>query len=255
MVRGRRRHGARRRHEPRPDDDRVRRLNRPPDNGRDRRGDGLGRRSGLRRRGQRGGRLRRRLRGDYHRGSLDRLRGRRLSDGGCGGCRRLREPSGGSSRQQRQRVHVPLCIARRAQAEVHVRLRVVCDAARPDSSDDRPFLHRRTARHGDRPEMEKSRCVSGRGLDRHGLPAGRHGAREGDDSSRRSHDLGPSRRAEIEPSVLAARIRMRAVEIERPQDRTAHGPRPRLRRGDRQSESNENTDSEPPHRIPPCCQF
>ena len=213
----------------------------------DGRGHDLRRRCGLclrcnggRRSGPRSGRgLRDDRRGS--RGLLSRSRldlGRRLDGRG-------RDGTGG---QERQRVDVSLLLRRHADAEVDVGLRQLDGAAGPDSADDGALAHDRAPRDPDRPEMDKRRRVTERRLDRNGLAAGRHRAREGDDSPRRRDDLRPRGSAQVDPAVLSACVRMRTVEGERSQHRAVDRPCPGLRRRDRQPKGTQDQHhSESPH--------
>jgi hypothetical protein len=124
---------------------------------------------------------------------------------------------------------------------------VVGHAARTDSSNDCSFRDARASRYADRAKMKEGSRVAGGCLNRDRLAAGRHRARERHNTARRRNDRGSPGGAEIEPTMLAAGVRVRTVERERPEDRPVDGPRPRLGGRNGQSESNENNDSEPPH--------
>jgi hypothetical protein len=151
----------------------------------------------------------------HRRGSL-RLRRfscRRGSDL-CDRRRARRRPPAG--RQQGQGIDVALRIARHAHAEVHVRLRQFDDTARADRSHHRRFSHERAARHPDRPEVDERRRVTGRRLDRHRLPAGRHRPGKGHHTLRGGEHRAAARRAKVDAAVLAACVRVRVVERKRP---------------------------------------
>jgi hypothetical protein len=164
-------------------------------------------------------RIRRRGRGGRRRpgcgcwdGRLDRSRrcGRR-GDHLCGrrDSRRWRRRT---DREQGHGIDVSLRVARGSYAEVDVRVGVFDHAARSDRSDHGALTNRRAASHGDGAEMYERQRVAGRRLDRHGLPARRDGAGEGDDSRSgcRHHTAG--RRPEVDATVLSGRIRVGAVE-------------------------------------------
>jgi hypothetical protein len=169
---------------------------------------------------------------------------------------RARVAGGGNARrQQGQRIDIPLRIARRARAEVDVRLRQIDHAARPDRPDDRAFRHDRTAHHRDRPEVHERGGVAERRLDRHRLAAGRHRPCERDHSLRRGAHRAAARSAEIDAAMLAACVGMRVVEHKRPQHRTVDGPRPSAGIGDRERTRADDQDRKSPHSSPPCCQF
>jgi hypothetical protein len=167
-------------------------------------------------------------------GLHDRGRSRRSDDrlrrrgGGCGRRR------GATAWEQRQRIDVPLRIARRSHSEVDVRVGVFDYAARPNRSDHGALTEACAARDRDRPEVDKRQRVTRGRLDRHRLSARRHGACKGDDARSRCEHRPPGRRAEVDPAVLSRRVRMCAVEREGSQHRPVDGPRPRLRNRHRQ---------------------
>jgi hypothetical protein len=166
-----------------------------------------------------------------------------------GRCRRR------ARRQQGQRIDVSLRIARHARSEVHVRLRQLGHAARPNGPNHRSFSHEGPAHHSDRPEVDEGGGVSERRLDRHRLAAGRHGPGKGHDSVRGSEYRATAGSAEIDAAVLAAGIGMRIVERKRPQHRAVDGPRPGASAGDGKRTRANEQDRKSPHRFPPCCQF
>jgi hypothetical protein len=173
-------------------------------------------------------------------GSRDRLRGGRRSVRGrrrLGDRRRLgRRGRNRARRQQVQRVDVALRIARRADAEIDVGLRMVCDTARSDGSDNSCLADGRAAAHSDRAEVDERRRVPERRLDRHRLAARRNGAGKRDDSLHGCEHGTPAGSSEIEAAMLAGAVRMGAVERERPQDRAVDRPGPRLGTRHRQRE-------------------
>jgi hypothetical protein len=145
------------------------------------------------------------------------------------GPRCRRRPRG----QERQGIDIALVFGGYADPEVDERLGQVDDAARTNGADDRPLCDGLAALDGDRPEVHEGRRITGRQLDRDRLSAGRHGAGEGDDARRRRAYRASRRCADVETTVLTARIRVRTIEREGPQDRTVDRPRPRLRDGNR----------------------
>ena len=201
-----------------------------------------------------------------------RRRGRHRSCGrhGCGGDRRLRRRRhrrrGRSRRpgrrgrrhhlrrrrehgQKAERIEVPLVVGRGANAEVHVWHVELRGAARPDRADDRSLVDARVARNGDRAEMRQADGEPLGRLDRDRLAVRRHGAGE-------AHDAGCGREhgsarigADRDAAVLARGVRVRAVEREGLEHRTAHGPRPRGRGQDEQGQKSDR--DEPPHATPP----
>src|SRR6185437_15932156 len=86
-----------------------------------------------------------------------------------------------------------------------------------------------------------------RRLDRNGLPARRHRSRERDDSPGRSEHLRTAGGAEIDAAVLTARVGMRMIERERPQNRSVDRPGPRTRRRHRKRARTYEQDSKTPH--------
>ena len=177
-------------------------------------GNGLSRahrRCGLRLRGCRDGHAGRDVPGLRRAGGRIRrrndMRGCRVS--GCGWC-------GRSRRQQRQGIDIALRITRHPNTEVDERFRPLDHTARADGSNDRSFGDERTARHGDRTEMNERHGVAERNLDRHGPAPGRDRPGKRHDTRRRREDRRAARRREIDAAVLAAGVRMGAIERERP---------------------------------------
>ena len=188
----------------------------------------------------RGGRL------GHRRGSLRlrRFNCRRRSDL-CDRRRPRRRRAAG--RQQGQGIDVALRIARHAQAEVHVRLRQFDDTARADRPHHRRFSHERAARHPDGAEVDERGRVPERRLDRHRLPAGRHRPGKGHHTLRGGEHRAAAGRAKVDAAVLAACVRMRVVEQERPQHRAVDRPRPGARIGDGERTRADGQDRKSPH--------
>jgi len=126
---------------------------------------------------------------------------------------------------------------------------VVDDAARADGPHDVGFSDTHAALHSDRAEMNERRGVAERSLDRDRLAADRNGARERDDAVGRSTYVGARRRAQVETAVLPGRVRMRAVERERTENRPVDRPRPSLRRGHGKDERTEREDGDSPKHV------
>jgi hypothetical protein len=168
---------------------------------------------------------------DHRRVGSGRLRGRfRLYRNLHGRRGRRRGRSHRTDGQQAERVDVTLRLACHAHAEVHVWLRV---AFGPDCSDDASLADEGAALDSDRAEVKEGRRVAERRLDRDRLSARRH--RPGE----RHHAFGGGEhgrsdgRAQVDAPVLAAGVRGRVIEDERPQDGPVHGPGPGSGHGDR----------------------
>jgi hypothetical protein len=185
------------------------------------------------------------LGGSGRRGRRDVGRGRDTGQDGRRGLRR-RPSDRGSRRQERERIDIALVLASDPQAEVDVRLGEIDHAARPDGADDGALGHVRPARDADRPEVHERRGVPERGLDRDGLPAGRHRAGECHDSLGRREHVGSARSAEVNAAVLPGRVRVRTVEGEGTEHRPVDAPGPGLRGRCGQNERTERDDSDSP---------
>ena len=188
---------------------------------------------GLRRRcarhglgGARGdGRRRRRRRSHGHRRGLGRGRlGRR---------RRLHR-----RRQEEKRVEVPLRVGRPAQAEVHVRNRVLGYAARAGGADRISLRDRRTPLHCQRSEVQERHGVAVGRLDRDRASTHRHRSGEGDDPAGRCRHGRARRRPDVYAAVETAGVGVGA-EAELLQHRALNRPGPavRARRCDERSRS------------------
>jgi|tagenome__1003787_1003787.scaffolds.fasta_scaffold20964453_2 hypothetical protein len=158
-------------------------------------------------------------------------------------CGRSRD---GTRRQEREGVDVALLLARDAQPEVHERRVEVDDSTRPDGSDDSTFADPGAAYDLDRAQVHERRRVAGRRLDRDRLAAGRHGACEAHDPVGGRAHVRAGGSTEIQAAMLAGRVRMRAVERERPEHRAVDRPGPRLRRRHRQYERAKGEQNESP---------
>jgi hypothetical protein len=124
----------------------------------------------------------------------------------CGRRRRSRHDS--ARREEPQRIDVAFGLVGAAHAEVDVRLSRHRVVALADGTDDVAFFDRRSPRHPDLSELEKRDGVAVRGANRHDPAAVRHRAREADHPVCRSSYCGPARASDVDPTVLAAGIRV-----------------------------------------------
>jgi hypothetical protein len=90
--------------------------------------------------------------------------------------------------------------------------------------------------------MHERDRVAVRSLDRNGTTTYRDGSGERDDPGRRREHRCPRRGADVEPAVLAGRVRI-APEQERAQHRPLHGPCP-ARRGGRHGQCGSDRSAE-----------
>jgi hypothetical protein len=81
-------------------------------------------------------------------------------------------------------------------------------AARPDRADDRALGDRVALLRSDRTEMGQRHAVTVRGEDRQRPAVGRDGAREGDHARRGRAHVRPRRAGDIDPAMLAGRVRV-----------------------------------------------
>ena len=172
---------------------------------------GRGRR---RRRGRGWGRRRRRC----HRDGLRLRAGRRGRPAGGGIAER---------RQEALRVDVAVGIGEQAQAEMHVRDRLLGQAARADHRDRLAFGHHHPPADERRAEMEQRDGVAVGGLNRDRETVGRDRAREGHGPCCGRQHLSTERPLDVDPAVLARGERKLRREHEPLQD----GARDRPRRG------------------------
>jgi hypothetical protein len=194
-------------------------------------------RSRVRTRGHGGG-SRRATRGCGRGGSLHR---RRLLNRWLNRRRLLRRTG---CRQERQRVDVAVRISCEPDPQVHVRLRALGLAARADRADDISFVDLCPDGHADGPQVdERDRPALG-GANGQAEALLRQPARERDDPARRRPDVRARRRADVHPTMLAARVRI-AVEDERPQDGPVDGPAP----GEGARSEHESRDQREKHRV------
>lgn len=178
--------------------------------------------AGLRRDGL-GARPRRRLPGSVLSGGRflhgllcrDRLAGR--------GCRSRRYRA--ARREERQGVDIAVRIGRDSNAEMHVALARDAVATRPDHADDVALGDDRASCHGRGAELKVRHGVAVVGSNADSEPTVRHGADERDRAARSGAHPRADRRADVDPAVLTARIRVGA-QAERAYHRSVHGPSP-----------------------------
>jgi hypothetical protein len=153
--------------------------------------------------------------------------------------------------QQQERIQVPVRLRSPPHAEVNIRHGQLHNAARPDGSDEVALRDGRPAPHGGRAEMQERDRVAVLRLERNGSAAHGDGADEGDDSGRRGEHGCARWSADVDPAMLARRIRI-VSEQERPQNRSLHRPGPtqsRRRHGERSRDRNADEQSNR-HRAP-----
>jgi hypothetical protein len=178
-------------------------------------------------------RLRRRNRVDIGRRGL-RHRGRRRRRRRRRGLGRHDFPSVGGwldrararSRQEEQRVEVPLLVARSPDPEIDVRDVQLGHSARADGPHRLALAHCGSSPHAERPEVHERDGVAVLGLDRHDPAAAGDGARERDRSRGRCADGSSGGGADVDSAVLACRVRVGGIEGEPDQHRSCHRPGP-----------------------------
>lgn len=120
-------------------------------------------------------------------------------------------------RTRRQEVHwiqIALRIGGRADSEVDVRLGNLRVVRRSGGSDDRGLVHRGATPDAQRAEMEERHGRSVRGADRDRSAAARDRPRERHDAGGGRPYLLTDRASDVDASVLARGVRVRAVETE-----------------------------------------
>jgi hypothetical protein len=163
-----------------------------------------------------------------------------------------RRRRGCSRRQQRERIHIALRIARGTYAQVDVRKLVLGCPTRPDRPDRRPFANRVTLRNGERAEMDECHRVAVVGLDRDDLSARGHRPRERDVARSRRQYGSAAISADVDAAMLAARIRIAAVD-ERLEHVSRRRPRPAVSGGRQRKHDERGCDYwEATHRWSPC---
>jgi hypothetical protein len=191
-----------------------------------------------------GGCDRRRRDGHPADGRLGRCGSRRRLDGGwvgrrrltrgddrCGCCGRLggRRHRRRVRRQKGDRIEVPLRVGRRPDPHADVRFGNARLVGRPDRADRRALGHARTPPHLDRAEVQERDGPARGRLDRHGLAGVGHRAGERDGAFGGGEHGRADLRRDVDPAMLAGRIRMVMVEVEAAQNLTLHRPGPRAR--------------------------
>jgi hypothetical protein len=180
-------------------------------------------------------RPRRRNRADNgRRGLRQRVRRRRRRHrSGCGRGRHGFPTVGGwldraraRSRQEEQRVEVPLLVAGSPDPEIDVRDVQLRHSARADGPDRFTLAHCGSAPYAERPEVHERDGVPVRGLDRHDPAAAGDAARERDRSRGRRADGSSGGSADVDPAVLACHVRVGGIEGEPDQHGSRHRPGP-----------------------------
>ncbi len=130
-------------------------------------------------------------------------------------------------RQQRQRVDVTLVVVGMANTEMDVRPAHLGVSAGTDRPDAVALGDCRALRHHGRPQMRERHRPAVAGLDRHRLPAARHGADEADDARCGRTNLLARIAADVDAAMLTCPVRVIRVEQERLNDSPARRPGPR----------------------------
>lgn len=197
-------------------------------------------------------RMRARLVHGWRRRELDGGRGRRSGRGRRRRWRCWRRRRHSAWREQRRRIDVSLRIGGDADPEVDVWHLVLGRSARPDSSHESPFPDDLSLAHADAAEMDERHGVAVLRLDRHDLAARAHRAGERHDSAGRCAHRGIALVADVDASMLAARIRVIA-EREGFEHLARRRPCPRMCRGWKRGHDNDREDDhERAHRSSFC---
>ncbi len=130
--------------------------------------------------------------------------------------------------KQSEGINVALRIARSPNSEVDVGVDAFRVAAGPDRPHDRPLGDNLAAADEERSEVHEGDRVAVGSLDGHRLAAVRNRAGERNAAAGRRGDRRAGGRADVDASVLPARIGV-VAEHEWPQHRPFDGPRPCLR--------------------------
>ena len=208
------------------------------------------RRCACRRGGRRGSRLRRGC-GRRRRGRLNHDRRRRRRRGSRSRSRRRRRLA--ARRQVCQRVEVALRVGGRPEAEVHVSAGDLGGAARTGEADHVPLGEGRAFGCAERAEVrERDREPVGR-RDRDRLAgAGDRAGERHRAGGGRTHGLARLG-ADVDPAVLARRVRVRRIEDERLQDVAAGRPRPGAGAGGQEGRGHGRDKKDSLHRHHLCC--
>jgi hypothetical protein len=148
--------------------------------------------------------------------------------------------------QEEKRVEVSLLVGGSPNPEIDVGHVQLGDAARADGSHRFALAHGGSAPHAERAEVHERDGVAVRGLDRHDLAAARDAARERDRSRGGRDDRSPRRGADVDPAVLARRVRVAGIEGKPDQHRPCHRPGPGERRS-RDDQGGGSCESEQAH--------
>jgi hypothetical protein len=119
-----------------------------------------------------------------------------------------------------------------------VRLGPLWVAARADRADDLALVDGRADADPYRSQVHERDGITVGGADRQALALARDRAREEDDPGRRRAHVGPRRRGDVDPAMLAAPVRILAPD-ERPQHRPVHGPAPGRSQGSKREQREE----------------
>ena len=128
-------------------------------------------------------------------------------------------------REQRERIHISLRIACDPDAEVDIRDLVLWRPARPDRSDSGPFPNGVALPDGERAQLHERHRVAVVGLDSDDLSVRDDRTGERDVARSRREDGGPLLAGNVDPAMLAARVRIPA-EDERLEHFSRGRPRP-----------------------------
>jgi hypothetical protein len=132
-------------------------------------------------------------------------------------------------REERERIEVPVLVAREADPEMDVRL-VDLRAARADAGDGRSLLHACSATRLQRSEMRQRDAVAVERSNAEREPVAGRRPCERDLAAHGRCDGAPGHACDIDPSMLPRQLRLRTVEREGPQHGSVRRPRPRERR-------------------------
>lgn len=176
--------------------------------------------------------------------------GRRVRGGDRVGRRHERRRRGDACGQQCGRVDVAVRVRRQADPEVDVGLRHLGRAARPDRAHGRALGDGVALGDGDRAEVEQRDGVAVGGLERDRLAVRRQRARVADrPRGRRAH--GPARIArDVDPAVLAARVRI-GHDREAAEHDSVAGPGPGIRRRRGRERGEHRREKSASHPFPP----
>lgn len=130
-----------------------------------------------------------------------------------------------AGRQKCQRIDVPVRFRGVTNAEVHIRLRPLGLAARPDRADHVALAHLGPDRDPDRPEVDERDRPAVLGADRQAQTLMRHLTGICDDAARRGANVRARRSADVDPAVLSACVGI-ALGDERSEHGPVDGPRP-----------------------------